>query len=493
MAAAPKKQIRPTSDREHHRYEPSASRQILIVDDDRDVRELLKSCLEYEGFHVETAQNLDEMRSRLKQQRFDAVLLDIFLNSENGLQALPELVGNHPLMKVILMTGHGSVDLAVQAMQQGAANFLIKSTDPSKIAEELKATIYSQYGIAALHDEPLPDDLGIIGTSPSLLSVIDTINRMRTVDSTVLISGESGTGKELVARALHKLSPRAGERFCAINCGAIPENLLETELFGHKKSAFTDAKADRKGFFEVCSDGTLLLDEIGEMPLQLQVKLLRVLQEREVTPVGSSDAIPVRTRVIASTNRDLETEIQKGRFREDLFYRISVLRITLPPLRERKEDIALLANYFIKRFNERFNKDVKTPSHEVVARLQSFPWPGNIRELQNAIERGVVLTRDKEIHVDDLFQQGPRPVTPQSAAPVAGEPLLEFHQAKSRFERDYLSRLLKMSHGNISEAARISGEYRTKLYRLLKRHHMDSERYKGSAVHESAPPSETRN
>lgn len=457
------------------------SREILVVDDDQDVRALLKTNLEYEGFHVQTVDSLAAMRNRLKLTKFDAVLLDIFLSDENGLDALEGLVREYPQTKVVMLTGHGSVDLAVQAMRLGASSFLIKSSDPRKIADELKATVYSQYGIAALHDEPLPENLGILGTSRAIRNVLDSINRMKDVDSTVLITGESGTGKELVARALHKLSRRTGSRFGAINCAAIPETLLESELFGHRKSAFTDAKADRKGIFEVCSGGTLLLDEIGEMPVTLQVKLLRVLQEKEVTPIGSSEPISVDTRVIAATNRDLAAEVKAGRFREDLFYRLSVLRIDLPPLRERREDIPLLVNEFLRRFNERFAKHVSGPSHEVMARLVGHDWPGNIRELQNALERGVVLARGQQLELQDLFHTPPpAAATSEYDFPLEGDgrSIIPFREAKERFEKRYLVRLLAATRGNISEASRLAGQYRTKLYRLMKRYRIDSEAFK---------------
>ncbi|MCB0417077.1 MAG: sigma-54-dependent Fis family transcriptional regulator [Bdellovibrionales bacterium] len=460
------------------------SRRILIVDDDEDVRLLLKTNLEYEGFRVQVCGSLQEMRQALRTQAFDAVLLDIFLSNENGLDALPAIIRENPALKIIVMTGHGSVDLAVQAMRMGASNFLIKSSDPRVVANELKAAVFSQYGIAALRDEPFPENLGIVGVSAAMAHVLDSINRMKDVDSTVLVTGESGTGKELVARALHRLSNRSEARFGAINCGAIPENLLESELFGHKKSAFTDAKADRKGIFEVCSGGTLLLDEIGEMPLSLQVKLLRVLQEREITPIGSSEPMRVDVRVIASTNRDLEEEVRAGRFREDLFYRLSVLRVDLPPLRERREDIPFLVYHFISRFNDRFKKSVAVPTHEVMARLTSYDWPGNIRELQNAIERGVVLSRDNKLDLHDLFQQ----LQPQPSA-VAEKLTLEdgmgldsgispYAEAKKHFEQKYLTSLLAATHGNISEASRLSGQYRTKIYRMMKRYNIDCDRFK---------------
>ncbi len=259
--------------------------------------------------------------------------------------------------------------------------------------------------------------LGIIGASQSIQQVFDRIHQVKDVDSTVLINGESGTGKELVARAIHQSSTRAKERFEAVNCGAIAANLLESELFGHKRGAFTDAKADRKGLFEVCDGGTLFLDEIGEMPMNLQVKLLRVLQEREVMPVGSSSTIKVNTRVVAATNKNLADEVKAGNFRTDLYYRLNVLQILLPPLRERTEDIPLLVRFFLDRFNKRFTKSIQPPTKELESRLVSYAWPGNIRELQNAVERGVVLSEDNTLSLDVMLDR-PLSETNNVDAPV---------------------------------------------------------------------------
>jgi DNA-binding NtrC family response regulator len=323
-------------------------------------------------------------------------------------------------------------------------------------------------------------DLGLIGKSVPLMRVLSTIQRLKDVTSTVIIFGESGTGKELVARALHKTSPRGDGVFQAINCGAIPEKLLESELFGHVRGAFTDAKSDRKGIFEICAEGTLLLDEISEMPLPLQVKLLRVLQEREVIPVGSSRSIKVNTRVLASTNRDLDEEVKAGRFREDLFFRLSVLRVELPPLRDRCEDVPLLVEHFLKRFNERFNRSVMRPSDEEMARLMTYDWPGNVRELCNAVERGVVLSEDEKLHFEDILPPLARASSSQASGDGDADSLvmtpdlsLPLGEAKQRMEEAYIRKLLKATHGNISEAARISGLYRANIYRLMARYGID--------------------
>ena len=317
--------------------------------------------------------------------------------------------------------------------------------------------------------------LGLVGESTAIKEMLAMIDKIRNVDSTVLILGESGTGKEVVARAIHQTSLRTAEHFNAINCGAIPEQLLESELFGHKKGSFTDAKTDRKGIFEVCSNGTLLLDEIGDMPLALQTKLLRVLQERQVTPIGSNTPLSINTRVIAATHRDILDEAKSKRFREDLYYRLSVVVIRIPPLRHRTEDIPSLTNYFLSQFNQRFAKSVRPPSPAVLARMMAYDWPGNVRELQNALERAVVLSSDDELSVDDIFQHLSLRAT--TSAPEDGinrsvfsMPLTE---AKQCFEKTYIEHLLQLSGGNISEAARISGRYRADIYRLMHRYGFD--------------------
>ena len=373
--------------------------------------------------------------------------------------------------------------------------------------------------MSELHDEMNAGDFGFTGKSRSIQLVRDSIERMKDVDSTVLILGESGTGKELVAQALHMRSTRVSHRFAAINCGAIPENLLESELFGYKKGAFTDAKSDRHGLFEVCSGGSLFLDEIADLPLNLQVKLLRVLQEREITPLGSSRSIKVDTRIIAATNRDIKQSIAARLFRHDLFFRLTILTIVLPPLRERREDIPLLIEEFIRRFNQRFGKAVAYPSHNVLMRLCAYNWPGNIRELQNTIERGVVLAEDSELQVGDLLgfdipftglstkhlphrfevkdeeviggnlsrENGDQPMTFFAESDLSGGDALKhgvgsivpLTLAKEAFEAEYLTLLLEATGGNISEAARLAGRYRADMYDLLAKHKISPLGFRG--------------
>jgi two-component system response regulator GlrR len=455
---------------------------LLLVDDDEQITKFYETFLTSAGYVVDTCHDLRKMRDLLSQLYFDAVLLDLQLGLEDGLSGLPFILKNAPSTKVFILTSHGSIAKAVDAMRRGATGFLTKGTDPSAIVAELSDQL-----TASLTRKPLALDeeslrtLGLVGESPAIRETITMIDKIRNVDSTVLILGESGTGKEVVARAIHATSPRATERFNAINCGAIPEQLLESELFGHKKGSFTDAKADRKGIFEVCSAGTLLLDEIGDMPMPLQTKLLRVLQEKQITPIGSSTTININTRVIAATHRDILDEAKSKRFREDLYYRLSVVVIRIPPLRHRIEDIPILTNHFLDQFNQRFEKDVRPPKNTLMARLMAYDWPGNVRELQNAIERAVVLSNDGELNIEDMFQHLSLKSSSYGSddsglsAGVFSMPLTE---AKQAFEKTYLEHLLKLSGGNISEAARISGRYRADIYRLMNRYGFDKGQFR---------------
>lgn len=455
---------------------------LLLVDDDEQITKFYETFLTTAGFVVDTCHDLRKMRDLLSQLYFDAVLLDLQLGLEDGLSGLPFILKNAPSTKVFILTSHGSIAKAVDAMRRGATGFLTKGTDPSAIVAELSGQLTSSLTRKPLAlDEESLRSLGLVGESPAIRETITMIDKIRNVDSTVLILGESGTGKEVVARAIHATSPRAAERFNAINCGAIPEQLLESELFGHKKGSFTDAKADRKGIFEVCSAGTLLLDEIGDMPMPLQTKLLRVLQEKQITPIGSSTTININTRVIAATHRDILDEAKSKRFREDLYYRLSVVVIRIPPLRHRIEDIPILTNHFLDQFNQRFEKEVRPAKNTLMARLMAYDWPGNVRELQNAIERAVVLSNDGELNIEDMFQHLSLKSSSYGSddsglsAGVFSMPLTE---AKQAFEKTYLEHLLKLSGGNISEAARISGRYRADIYRLMNRYGFDKGQFR---------------
>ena len=447
---------------------------VLIVDDNHDVINLYANLLRSIGCKVDEADSLKSLRKVILSRYYDTIILDVYLGDGTGLEAISEIIQTAPLTKIIILTSHDSVNLAVDAMKLGVSGFLLKTDAPNEFLKKFTSIISVDHedDAASIVDT---EKLGIIGKSEQLTKIINKIYRIRDVDSTVLISGESGTGKELIAKAIHNLSKRASQPFLAINCAALSPSLLEAELFGHKKGAFTDAKENRKGFFEICSDGTLFLDEIGEMPLQLQAKILRVLQEREVTPVGSCNTVKVSTRVIAATNRDLDYERDKGKFREDLYYRLSVLHLHLPSLKDRKEDIESLVDNFVQIFNQKFNKKIRRPNNNVFARIKSYSWPGNIRELRNAIERAVILTDSNEMRLEDLL---PYKELEKSSVNVCQDEANQdffvmpenFMEAKKVFERTYIKKILKISSGNITEAARLSGQFRANIYRLIKKH-----------------------
>lgn len=450
---------------------------VLVVDDDPVILDLLKASLEAAGFGTTCVSSVKDMEQAVAQRSYDAVLLDMYLDEEDGLSALPFLTREAPYSKVIMMSAHGTIELAVSAMEKGASSFIAKGKDPEAIVDQLKGRLEKPARV----EGDVAENLGVIGKSEPMREVLSKVHRIREVDSTVLILGESGTGKEVIARAIHKSSKRGDNRFEAINCAAIPPTLLESELFGHKRGAFTDAKADRKGIFELCSEGTLLLDEIGEMPIELQAKLLRVLQEREVTPLGASKGVKINTRVIAATNKDLQKEVREGRFREDLYFRLAVLTIELAPLRERTEDIPALVAHFLQQMNERFGKSIRMPDQEVMTRLMAYPWYGNIRELQNAIERGVVLAADDEIMLEDMLPASRGSGIAEEKTNAQADFLnTTLSEAKQKFEREYLRQLLELTRGNISEIARISGRYRADVYRLLTKHGVEWEEFRPS-------------
>ena len=439
----------------------------LIVDDEKTSGLILGSMLENFGHRSQIVTNKSELEQCLFKEPAELIFLDYRLGKENGLVILKDLMRINPKPRVVMISAHGSIDLAVKAMDLGASGFLTKPFDEEKIANELSR--------AAKKTSPSSDGSGaqkIIGKSLVVQRIHTQVAKMKEVETTVLITGESGTGKELIATALHNQSKRSKEPFHAINCAAIPETLLEAELFGYKKGAFTDAKQDRKGLFEVCSKGTLFLDEVGEMPLGLQSKLLRVLQEKEVTPLGAVKAIKVQTRVVAATNRHLAHMVSQNTFRKDLYYRLSILQIDCPPLRERSDDIPELASFFLKNIAKRHGLEISQPSDEFFGKLESYSWPGNIRELQNSLERAVVLSEGGKINIDDVFSHLP------SAESNPGEQLSSLSIAKDLFEKSYLEKVLNHTKGNVAEAAKIAGRLRTDMYRLFVKHDIDPKNFK---------------
>lgn len=461
------------------------SGRVLIVDDDLDATKFWSLALNAKGFRVDVAHTLGQMRDIVKRYSIDAILLDLQLENENGLDGLPFLLEASPFSKIFILTAHASVDTAVAAMNSGATGYVTKDTDPEEIAKKIHDCVATPAHVASGGLDFA--SCGLIGRGKAFEGLCQSIQQLKDVDSTILVLGESGTGKEVVARTLHQLSNRSARRFEAINCASIPETLLESELFGHKRGAFTDAKTDRKGIFELCSGGTLLLDEIGDMPLTLQAKLLRVLQERVIIPVGGSTPVKIDTRVVAATHRDLVEEIQNGRFREDLYYRLSVVPLMIPPLRHRKDDIPVLVQKFVKEFTERFNKNLQPPGSDVMRRLLAYDWPGNVRELRNSIERASVLTQDGELRVEHIFQHFDR-LSSMSEMNAGADSVglnddifsLELTEAKQLFEKTYTRKLLEVSAGNITDASKRSGRYRADIYRLMEKYDIDHNQYKAN-------------
>jgi two-component system response regulator HydG len=446
-------------------------RRVLIIDDDKSMCEVLQAELEKRGFGAVTATTPDEGVRKLNEDDFGIVLTDINMSGMSGVDLCRQIVESREDIPVVVMTAYGSMEAAIGAIRAGAYDFVTKPFE----MDDLSLTLERGLKHRALHEEVKRlrrvvvdqqrfDD--ILGTSPAMKKMYDLVARVADTETTVLVTGESGTGKELVAKAIHARSQRRDGPFVAINCAAMPENLLESELFGHVKGAFTDARTSRSGLFIKASKGTLLLDEIGEMPAGMQAKLLRALQERTVRPVGGDQEQPFDARIIAATNRDLETEVEEKRFREDLFYRINVVRIHVPPLRARGSDILLLAQHFLQRYQPSGNQRVVGIKSTAADKLLAYPWPGNVRELQNCIERAVALAQFDHVGVDDL----PERVREYKSSRIAIESndpaeLLPMEE----IERRYILRVLEAVGGNKTLAAQVLGFDRRTLYRKLER------------------------
>ncbi len=445
---------------------------VLIVDDDQALCETLEVGLRKRGIHATWRTSATDALALIQEGDFDAVVTDLNMREMNGIELCERVDQNRPDLPVIVLTAFGSLDSAVAAIRAGAYDFIGKPVEMDALAIAIdRAASHRRLReeVRRLRREvpqrPSHDDL--LGDSAAMRRVHELLSRLSESEATVLVVGESGTGKEVVARAIHKHSKRTNGPFVAINCAAVPEQLLESELFGHARGAFTDAKESHPGLFVQAKGGTLFLDEIGDMPLGLQPKLLRALQERVVRPLGGKAEIPVDVRIVAATNRDLESAIEEKRFREDLFYRINVVQIPLPPLRARGGDILPLAQEFIRRYAAEAHKDVTGFSKEVAEKLTAYAWPGNVRELQNSIERAVALTRLQEICVDDL----PEKIRDYrfSHVVVAGNDPAELVPLEE-VERRYILRVLEAVAGNKTAAARVLGLERKTLYRKLERY-----------------------
>jgi two-component system response regulator GlrR len=436
---------------------------LLLVDDDPGLLKLLGMRLVSEGYSVVTAESGPEALRVLARERVDLVVSDLRMDEMDGLQLFAEIQKAQPGMPVIILTAHGSIPDAVAATQQGVFSFLTKPVD--------KDALYKAIDDALEQSSPAVDERwrqAIVTRSPLMLRLLEQAGMVAQSDVSVLINGQSGTGKEIVAQAIHNASPRHGNPFIAINCGALPEQLLESELFGHARGAFTGAVSNREGLFQAAEGGTLFLDEIGDMPVTLQVKLLRVLQERKVRPLGSNRDIDINVRIISATHRDLPKAMARGEFREDLFYRLNVVNLKIPPLSERAEDIPLLANHLLRQSADRHKPFVRAFSTDAMKRLMAAKWPGNVRQLVNVIEQCVALTSSPVIS-DALVEQA-----------LEGEntALPTFVEARNQFELNYLRKLLQITKGNVTHAARMAGRNRTEFYKLLSRHELDANDFK---------------
>lgn len=454
---------------------PPACR-VLVVDNDEDHAQTVCESLERVGYDCTVATSGTDGAHRIENDTFDVVITDLMMSDLDGLQILARAKNDQPDAEVILVTGHGTVPSAVTAMQQGAFNYLLKPLD----LQQLRAVVDRAAASARLRrtnvelnrrlDERFGFE-GVVGTSPKMNEVISLLKRIAPTNASVLIQGETGTGKELVAQAIHQNSPRKNKPFVALNCAALSENILESELFGHVKGAFTDASTDRVGKFEYAHGGTLFLDEVGDMPLATQIKLLRVLENNEITRVGSNEPIKVNVRILSATNRNLEQQIAAGTFRNDLYHRLKVVTVVLPRLVERSQDIPLLIEHFIKHFARRHGKEIRSMSTAARRRLMAFDWPGNVRQLRNVVESMVVVDYDGVLDVDDLpaelsqpsDSQGEPP--PGSLASLAGKPLTEV-------ERLCIAETLRLTGGNREEAASMLGIGERTLYRKIKEYQL---------------------
>lgn len=445
---------------------------ILVVDDDRSILTVLFMRLESAGYEVITAINGDEAKKAVKENSVDLAIIDQKLENEDGIELMQEIHLIIPELPVIILTAYGTIDSAVEAIKKGAYTYITKPFDPKNLLmhidkalesrrltfelENLRQLLYQEYSFS-----------NIVAKSEKMREILKLVSQIAPTDSTVFIHGESGTGKELIAKAIHLASHRSKAPFVAINCAALPETLLESELFGYEKGAFTGAIKSTKGIFSRAHKGTIFLDEIGDMSLSVQAKFLRVLQEKKFYPLGSEHPIEVDVRIIVATNKDLWKEVEQGNFRRDLFYRIHVIPIHLPPLRERREDIPLLVDHFIKKYSKKMSKRIKKIDPKAIKKLMLYDWPGNIRELENVVEYAIVMTESEIIGEEHI-------ILPEDV----DSKVKTFKEAKAEFEKNYLRTVLKITRGNVSQAAALAGKYRADFYKLLRKYNLDPKSFK---------------
>ena len=444
---------------------------VLVVDDDPDLLRLLQIRLAAAGYAVTPADSGERALAQLAATRPRLVVTDLRMNGMDGMALFEAIHAAHPGLPVIILTAHGTIPDAVAAVKKGVFGYLTKPFDSKELLAEIERALRAGSGASA-DAPPGTDDQswrrGIITRNPQMEDVLTKARLVAESDASVFVTGESGTGKELLAQAIHRASPRRDAPFVAINCGAIPEPLLESELFGHVKGSFTGATRDHRGLFQTADTGTLFLDEIGDMPVTLQVKLLRVLQEKQVRPVGSTQSFPVDVRVISATHRNIEAEMAAGNFREDLYYRLNVVALQLPPLAERREDIPVLAKHFLVQLAEKYRKPITGFSPDALEALVAASWPGNIRQLYNVVEQSVALSTTPIVS----------PTLVQQAIQHQQKEFASFEEARRKFERDYLAQLMRMTEGNVTQAARLAKRNRTEFYKLLQRHQLDPKLFK---------------
>ena len=460
---------------------------LLVVDDDQNLVELIALKLKGESYQVTTAATgVDAIRAA-KESIFDLCVVDLRLADQDGISLMRELHSINPGMRVIILTGYGTVESAVQAMQEGAYSYLSKPFNTQELLLQISRALENRRLSSEIQRlkgllEEAYDFPNIIAKSAKMRGVLDIVSRIADTESTIYLQGESGTGKEIIAKAIYLASGRRDKPFVAVNCAALPEPLLESELFGHEKGSFTGADKSTRGLLSQANNGTFFLDEIGDMPLSIQAKLLRALQDKQFYPVGSEKPVFVNVRIIVATNKNLKEEVAKGNFRMDLFYRLHVIPIHLPPLRERKEDIPLLADRFLRQISQQMKKNIRGITPEAMRKLMLYDWPGNVRELENTLEYAVAMTRHDMLTEETILHTRAATTNKQEDVTtfVNGStgPVKSYKSAKYEFEKGYLVHLLKLCGGKASEAAKLAGKSRTDFYELLRKHEIKIDEFR---------------
>ena len=442
---------------------------LLVVDDDLNILKVLKLRLESEGYRVETASEIAEAKNLVERNEYELAILDMKFSGGTGIELMKSIREVNCDLPVIILTAYGTIESAVEAMKEGAYIYLTKPFDYRELLLQIRNGIEKSNlsrEVRRLRDilNQGHDVRNIIGRSGAMTQALDLAALAAQSDSSVFISGESGTGKGMIAGAVHHLSRRKDKPFVSLNCAAIPETLLESELFGFEKGAFTGAASSKKGFFLQAHEGTIFLDEISEIPLPMQGKLLKAIEEKEFYPLGAQKTVKADIRIVSASNKDIEKEVEEGRFRRDLFYRIRVIPIVMPPLRDRKEDIPLLAEHFLGKSAAKMNKKKKSLAPEALKKIVAYSWPGNVRELENVIECAAVMAKGDVIREDVLIIASQK---------EEGGAFRSFKESKQDFERNYLIELMKISRGNVSQAAKLAGKYRADLYALLEKYNLN--------------------